>query len=84
MSNEMNVMEMNEVVETGTEIVTEVVKNNDLMKNIGIGAGCAAAGIAVYEGGKALYKFIKSKVKAAKDKKNKSETSDEKTESSED
>lgn len=84
MSNEMNVMEMNEVVETGTEIVTEVVKNNDLMKKIGIGAGYAIAGAVVYEGGKRAIRFIKSKVKAAKDKKNKSETSDEKTESSED
>lgn len=84
MNNETNMEMMNEVIETGTEIVTEVAKNNDLLKKIGTGAGYAAAGIAVYEGGKALYKFIKSKVKKAKDKKDQPETSEEKTETIED
>lgn len=79
MNNE-NMMEMNEVIETGTEIVTEVAKNNDLLKKIGTGAGYAVAGALVYEGGKRLIKLIKSKVKKAKDKKNQSETSEEKIE----
>ena len=79
MNNE-NMMEMNEVIETGTEIVTEVAKNNDLLKKIGVGAGFAIAGALVYEGGKKLVGLIKSKVKKAKDKKNQSETSEEKTE----
>ena len=80
MNNE-NMMEMNEVIETGTEIVTEVAKNNDLLKKIGTGAGFAIAGALVYEGGKQLIGLIKSKVKKAKDKKIKSETSEEKAES---
>lgn len=84
MNNETNMEMMEEVIETGTEIVTEVAKNNDLLKKIGTGAGYAAAGIAVYEGGKALYKFIKSKIKKAKNKKDQPETSEEKTENIED
>ena len=79
MNNE-NMMEMNEVIETGTEIVTEVAKNNDLLKKIGTGAGYAVAGALAYEGGKRLIKFIKSKVKKTKGKKKQSETSEEKTE----
>lgn len=82
--NETNMEMMEEVVEAGTEIVSEVAKNNDLLKKIGTGTIYAAAGIAVYEGGKRLVKFIKSKVKKAKDEKNKSETSEEKSESNED
>lgn len=79
MNNE-NMMEMNEVIETGMEIATEVAKNNDLLKKIGTGAGYAVAGALAYEGGKRLIKFIKSKVKKAKDKKKQSETAEEKTE----
>lgn len=79
MNNE-NMMEMNEVIETGMEIATEAAKNNDLLKKIGTGAGYAVAGALAYEGGKRLIKFIKSKVKKAKDKKKQSETAEEKTE----
>ena len=80
MNNE-NMVEMNEVIETGTEIVTEVAKNNDLLKKIGTGAGYAVAGALVYEGGKRLIKFIKSKAKKTKkNEKDQTETSDEKTE----
>ena len=79
MNNE-NMMEMNEVIKTGTEIVTEVAKNNDLLKKIGTGAGYAVAGALVYEGGKRLIKFIKSKAKKTKkNEKDQTETSDEKT-----
>lgn len=80
MNDEMNMMEINEVVETGTEIVTEVVKNNDLLKKIGIGAGYAVAGALVYEGGKRLVKLAKSKFKKKKNEDEKSETSEKKTE----
>ena len=83
MSNE-NMVEMNEVIETGTEIVTEVAKNNDLLKKIGTGAGYAAVGIAAYEGVKRLVKFIKSKSKKNKNEKDQTETSEEKTENIED
>ena len=80
MDNE-NMMEMNEVIETGKEIVTEVAKNNDLLKKIGTGAGYAVAGALVYEGGKRLIRFIKSKVKKTKkNEQDQTETSDEKTE----
>ena len=84
MSKETNMVEMDQVVEAGTEIVTEVAKNSDVLKKIGIGAGYAAAGIAGYEGAKLLIKFIKSKIKKGKNEKDQSETSDEKTESIED
>ena len=80
MNNE-NMMEMNEVIETGTEIVTEVAKNNDLLKKIGTGAGFAIAGALVYEGGKRLVGLIKSKVKKHKRETEQSDTSTEKTES---
>ena len=81
MNNETNMEMMNEVVETGTEIVTEVAKNNDLLKKIGTGAGFAIAGALVYEGGKRLVGLIKSKVKKHKSETEQSDTSTEKTES---
>ena len=81
MNNETNVEMMNEVIETGTEIVTNVAGNNDLMKKIGIGAGYAVAGAVVYEGTKRLIGFIKSKAQKRKNEKDQHETSDEKTES---
>lgn len=80
MNDEMNMMEIDEVVETGTEIVTEVAKNGDLLKKIGTGAGYAVAGALVYEGAKRLIKLIKSKSKKAKNEDEKSEVSDSKTE----
>ena len=82
-NNEMNMTNIDEAVETGTEIVTKVVGNNDLMKKIGVGTGCAVAGAIVYAGVKQLIGFIKSKSKNKKDE-GKSETSDETTENVED
>ena len=81
MNNE-NMEMVNEVVETGTEIVTEVAKNNDLLKKIGTGAGCAVAGALVYEGVKGLIRIVKSKKQ--KNETVSSEASDEKTEIIED
>lgn len=79
MNNE-NMEMINEVAETGTEIVTKVAGNNDLLKKIGTGAGYAVAGALVYEGGKRLIGLIKSKLKKKKNDDDKSEASDEKTE----
>ena len=83
MNDEMNMTNIDEVVETGTEIATKVVGNNDLIKTIGIGTGCAVAGAIVYAGVKELIGYLKSKSKNKKDE-GKSETSDEKTENVED
>ena len=84
MNNETNMEMMNEVVETGTEIVTEVAKNNDLLKKIGTGAGYAVAGALVYKGVEQLVRLVKSKSKKDKNETDKSEASDEKTENVED
>ena len=78
MNNETNMPEIKEVVETGTEMVTKVAGNGDLMKKIGVGAGFAVAGALVYEGGKRLIGLIKSKAKAKKHEDDKSEASDKK------
>lgn len=83
MNNE-NMMEMNEVVETGTEIVTTVAKNNDLLKKIGVGAGFAIAGALVYEGGKRLVGLVKSKIDAKKNGVVETEASDVESEIIED
>lgn len=83
MNNE-NMMEMNEVVETGTEIVTTVAKNNDLLKKIGVGAGFAIAGALVYEGGKRLVGLVKSKIDAKKNTTVETEASDAESEIIED
>ena len=86
MNDEMNMTNIDEVVETGTEIATKVAGNNDLMKTIGVGTGCAVAGAIVYAGVTKLIGYLKSKAKKTKNKKDegKSETSDEKTENVED
>lgn len=83
MNDEMNMTSIDEAVETGTEIVTKVAGNNDLMKKIGVGTGCAVAGAIVYAGVKQLIGCLKSKSKNKKDE-GKSETSDETTENVED
>lgn len=83
MNNE-NMMEMNEVVETGTEIVTTVAKNNDLLKKIGVSAGFAIAGALVYEGGKRLVGLVKSKIDAKKNGVVEAEASDVESEIIED
>ena len=87
MINENNVEMVNEVVETGTEIVTEVVKNTGMMKKFGIGAGLMLAGAVVYKGGEMVVnRVIKPAFNKLKDKrkKNQPEASDEKTETIED
>ena len=83
MNNENMMPEINEVVTTGTELVTEVAGNNDVLKKCGVVAVCFVAGAEMWDGGKRLYNFGKSKFKNRKAKKNendKSETSDEKAE----
>ena len=85
MNNETNMEMINEVSEVGTELVTEVTKNNDLLKKVGVGAGFAVAGALVYEGTKRLIGLIKSKSKKKNEvKQPEAETSDETTESVED
>lgn len=88
MNNETNVVEMvnndvvKDTVETGMEVVTEVVKNNGLMKKFGVGAGLMLAGAAVYKGAEMLTnRVVKPAFNKLKDKrkKNQSEVSDEKS-----
>lgn len=81
MNNEVTkVLENEEVIETGTEIAKKVAGNGDLLKKFGKAGACAAVGIVVYEGGKKLIKFIKSKSKKEKNENDKSEASNEKAE----
>ena len=82
MDNKMNMVEIGEVTETGTEIVSKVAGNNDLLKKLGKAGGYAVAGALAWEGGKRLIRFIGSKVK--KNDADKSESHDEMTENVED
>ena len=90
MSNEINVMENNEIiketVETGMEIATEVVKDTGMMKKFGIGAGLMLAGAVVCKGCEMIAnRVIKPAFNKLKDKrkKNQVEPTDEKTEAAE-
>lgn len=70
-----------EATEVAMEIVPEVSDTNKLGKAGKIGglllAG-AAIGVAVYEGGKKVYKFGKKKAEEAKEKKKAKEAEDDK------
>lgn len=71
------------VVETGTELVTQVAKEGGIMKKVGIGTGLAIAGAVVYKGAEMLYKkVIKPKTKKRKNEKDtvQPETSEVETE----
>lgn len=80
MNNETNMEIINEVAETGMEIVTNTAGNNDLLKKIGEGFGYAAAGALAYKGIECLIRFGKNMYQKKKDEKEQAKTSDEKTE----
>ena len=83
MTNETNMELMNEVAETGAEIVNNVTTGNNGLKNIGIGAGLLVAGALVCKGIEMVIDFGKSKREKRKQKKNEeaqTEASNEKAE----
>lgn len=84
MTNENNVEIMNEAAQTGTEIVTEVVKNHDWMKRLGKGAGYLAAGAVAYKGIEMAVDFFKNKFGKKKNEDKPVEASEEKTEDNKD
>ena len=87
--NNDNMEMIQETVETGMEVATEVAnvaKSNDGLKKVGIGAGLLVAGALACKGIELAINFGKSKLEERKQKKNetktkKAEVSEEKTES---
>lgn len=85
--NNDNMEMIQETVETGMEVATEVAnvaKSNDGLKKVGIGTGLLVAGALACKGIEWAINFGKSKLEERKQKKNetkKAEVSEEKTES---
>ena len=87
MNDETKMEMIQETVETGMEVATEVAnvaKSNDSLKKVGIGTGLLVAGALACKGIEWAINFGKSKLEERKQKKNetkKAEVSEEKTES---
>ena len=85
--NNDNMEMIQETVETGMEVATEVAnvaKSNDGLKKVGIGTGLLVAGALACKGIEWAINFGKSKLEERKQKKNetkKAEVSEGKTES---